>query len=419
MEALWCLPIQCKVWAVSIGLMIIMFCSCTDQNTEELDQALALFYENKMEQALPHFEQLADRDRDDADIYAWLAETHRRLGRKGAAVKMAAKAIALEPCHSFAHTVIADACHPFPVGTELLDSDTTWVHITKAVECDSTDGNAWIYLCGEAMIRRKYDVMRKAAGKLVETDFLTDAALAFGRWLLQTLPENAILITNGDMDTFPVMALQKTEGLRTDVAVAEKNWLGLKQYLSYLRDHYHIPLPVMDAHVDSLHAFMGFPENMLFVSALVFNGWLRMKAENSFSRPIALAITVYEDYYEDVKDQFQYAGPYLLWQSTSVYVTPDTSAIRKSIAGIRTDDFTGPWVSEADRSPVRKLYTKHIVKNVTQAAIVYSEEMINAKNFREALRILSWAEDFEKKTELGPVHAEQLSQLKAEAEGRQ
>jgi len=48
--------------------------------------------------------------------------------------------------------------------------------------------------------------------------FLHQAALAYGRAELRTLPPDALLLTNGDMDTYPAQAVQVTEGFRTDVA---------------------------------------------------------------------------------------------------------------------------------------------------------------------------------------------------------
>ena len=401
------------ITAVSLAVALILLgCVCTGQPSMSLDDALALYYENKLEQALPLLQEVVSQHKNDAEAHAWLAETHRRLGNKVEAVETAGQAIALEPCHSFAHTVMAAACHPVPVGSNLWDSDTTWIHILRAIECDSTDGNAWVLLCNDTAVRGKHGLMRKAAGKLIDTGFLTDAVLAFGRWLLRTLPENAILITNGDMDTYPVMALQEAEGLRPDVAVVEKHWLGLKPYLSYLRDQYRVPLPLTDDRIDSLYAAMPFPENMLFVSGLVFNGWLEMKAANSLVRPIALACTVSEDFYEAVGDQFRYTGPFLLWQQGPVDEIPDTSGLRASLRGIRPEDFVGPWVSEQDRSPIRRLYTKYGAKNITRSALVFSEELIEAKKAAEAMKILNWAEEFERRTELGPVFTEEIARLK-------
>jgi len=44
-------------------------------------------------------------------------------------------------------------------------------------------------------------------------------AEGFARDLLEPLPEHAILLTNGDNDTFPLWCMQQVEGVRRDVAV--------------------------------------------------------------------------------------------------------------------------------------------------------------------------------------------------------
>ena len=395
-----------------------MLCGCPRQQPARLEEPLALYHKNKLEQALPLFKQVIAQDKNNGEAHAWLAETYRRLGMKDEAVQSAERALELEPCNSFAHIIMANACRRLPTSTMWSDADTTWIHINAAIRCDSSDGNGWAFLCPEAMLREKFDMMRRSSRKMVETGFLMEAVLAFGRWLLRTLPENAILITNGDMDTFPALAVQATEGFRPDVAVVEKEWLGLKQYLHFLRTHYGIPLPLQDSDIDSLTEYTTFPENMLFMSNRIFKGWVDGKANGSLARPIAVAITVEESFFSDVKDHFRYAGPFLLWQPVPAIETPDTTALQASLAGVRPEDFTGTWVSEKDRSPIRRLYTKYMVKNVTKSALALSEEWIKAKKFTEAEKILSWADEFEKKTELGPVYTEQISRLRRAAKER-
>ncbi len=79
----------------------------------------------------------------------------------------------------------------------------------------------------------------------------------------------------------------------------------------------------------------------------------------------------------------------------------DTTALLISLEGLNSDGFSGFWISAQDRSFVRILYTKEIVRNITLAALAYGEALIKVKKFAEAEMILIWAEEFEKKTELG------------------
>jgi len=151
----------------------------------------------------------------------------------------------------------------------------------------------------------------------------------------------------------------------------------------------------------------------------VFLDWLDQKESGSFARPIGVAVTVSGSFLSGVEEHFQYAGPFLLSQPTLAGETPDTTALGASLTGLRHEDFSGPWISSQDRSPVRGLYTKRLAMNVTEAAFAYGAELIKAKRFADALRVLSWAEDFEETTELGPVYTEQISQLKEAAQVHQ
>jgi predicted negative regulator of RcsB-dependent stress response len=71
-----------------------------------------------------------------------------------------------------------------------------------------------------------------------------------------------------------------------------------------------------------------------------------------------------------------------------------------------------------DRSPVRRTGTDYLVVNVTYAALVYAQDLIDSGRNQEALEMLAWAENFEKKTELGPKMAERIAQLRVQAQGK-
>jgi hypothetical protein len=57
------------------------------------------------------------------------------------------------------------------------------------------------------------------------------------------------------------------------------------------------------------------------------------------------------------------------------------------------------------------------VKNVTAAAVTYSTWLINAKMFNDAKYWLSWAENLERQSELGPVFTGKIAELRKAAGG--
>jgi len=392
--------------------LVLIFAGCPAEQPTSLEEPLALFRENKLEEALPLFESVVAREEGNVEAHIWLAETYRRLKRTERAIEQARIALDLEPCNSFALTVMADATVPKPGAADPGDSQASWDHLMAAIECDSTYGSAWVSLWGIAIRRGETGMLHRSLRKIVETGFLTPAALSFGRWLLRTLPENAILITNGDMDTYPTMAVQETEGFRTDITVVELGLLNLPWGLRFCRDHGGVPLPFGDAELDELSPSTDEEGRATSPADLVFRGWVSEVRFGSYPRPIALAVTVYESFYARHRAYLQYAGPYLLVHPAPPRRPRNVDALRRCLEEIDEEDFVGPWVSRQDYSPVRGLYTKEIVKNVTAAALFYAEEMIGEGKLKVAEKSLTWAEEFERRTELGPVYTRRIAELR-------
>lgn len=404
--------------AVACLAGVMALSGCTIPSTEELDKALALYRQNQLNEALPLLEQAVTKNQSNAEAHAWLAETYRRLGKRDEAVRRARRAIILEPCHSFAHTVIADAHNPMYSTWESANSDSTWSHLRKAIVCDSTDGNAWMSLWSEAIRRGEVPMMKRALRSAVKSGFFTKAALSYGRWMLHHLPEQALLVTNGDMDTYPAVALQEVEGFRTDVAVVNRSLLNTTWYARFIRDYYGLALPFQDSQLDFLNAFKDAQGNLITVSDQILKAWLKQRASGDFLRPIAFSVTVDPSFTNAIKDHLQMAGPFSLWQPSPADAIPDTAMLRSNLASINSEDFAGPFVSPQDRSPVRRVYTNEIVRNITVTALTYSDLLIKSDSFSEAQKWLSWAEEFEKKTEFGPAFTGQITSLRETARQR-
>jgi tetratricopeptide (TPR) repeat protein len=400
---------------------ILAFCifgplNCTEEPSAELDEGLALYRQNQLDEALPIFERVAGQDDSNPDALAWLAETYRRLGRFDEAVEYAEKAIEIDPCHSFSHTILADALNPMYSPWKKTDRDKAWSHLLKAVECDPADGNAWLSIRTEAIYRGDRDLEKKALRSFVETGILTPVVLAYNRWMLRHVPENAILLTNGDMDTYPAVALQEVENFRTDVAIVNYSLLNTPWYARYVRDKYAIQLPFSDSELDSLKPYQTEDGTLVKKATQMMKSWLEMREGGELDNPIAISVTVGDlSFAGDSQDHLVMMGAFRLWQPSPAESPMDTSGMRESLAGIDPDEFAGSLVSEKDRSSVRIASTNRIVTNITELALKYSKTLLESGNPRQAYEMLTWAEEFEQKTVLGPCLSDQIEELKETA----
>lgn len=401
-------------WAVVLCIFLLL--NCAEKSGDSLDEGLALYRQNKLEQALPIFEGVVERDTNDPDALAWLAETYRRLGRFDRAVEMAEKAIKIEPCHSFGHTILGDAYNPMYSSWGKTDGDRAWDHLLKAVECDSTDGNAWLLIWTGAIYREDPDLERKALRTFIETGILTPTVLSYNRWMLRHLPENAILLTNGDMDTYPAVAIQEVENYRPDVAVVNYSLLNTPWYAKYVRDKYGIQLPFSDGRLDSLKPYQTEDGTLIKTANQIMKGWLEKRRSRALPNPIAIAVTVSDlSFAEDSQDHLVMMGAFRLWLPEPAESPADTTAMRESLAGIDPDDFAGSFASPDDRSSVRAATTDRIVTNITELALRYSKALLESGRPAEAYEMLTWAGQFEKNTVLGPVFSGQIEPLKETA----
>ena len=176
-------------------------------------------------------------------------------------------------------------------------------------------------------------------------------------------------------------------------------------------------MPFEDARLEALAPLKDDSGRVVTTSDQILRAWFDQKAKGTLARPLAVAVSVEEACYAEVREQMRYAGPFLLWQSRPTGEVPDTAALHACLLGMNPGDLRGDWVSQQDRSPIRRIHTKNVVKNVTAAAVTYSTWLINAKKFNDAKYWLSWAENLERQTELGPVFTGKIAELRKAAGG--
>jgi hypothetical protein len=180
----------------------------------------------------------------------------------------------------------------------------------------------------------------------------------FGLNLLATLPDKAILFTNGDADTFTPWYLQGGEGLRPDVSVINLPLLNAPFYVSQiLSNNQDLAISLSPQEVSELNIrpwadtsiyipvkcdprIFNIPDSVVFPDSVAFRitpniagkyllaqDWMLLQIieANAWQRPIYFAITVSED-------NLRWVAPYLRPEGVAQRLIPMQSpAINKQI----------------------------------------------------------------------------------------
>jgi hypothetical protein len=385
----------------------------------ENDPGVRLFLDNRIAESLPLLEQGAREAPRDADALAWLADCLRRLGRLDSADSTARGALALAPCHAFAHLVLANAYNPLYSGWERADADSAWRHVQLATTCDPGLGEAWSYAWVQALAHGDRVLEKQALRSMVSTGFLTPGLLAYARWALKSLPENAVYVCNGDMDTYPAVALQATEGLRPDVVVLNVGLLNTPWYRRIVRDRYALPLAADDGVLDSMQVMRLQDGSIRVVHQQILGAWLDSLAMGRFGRPLTAAITLTDEAFASEKEnRAVLAGPFRELQPAPVLAEVDSARVRHCFAFLDRAAARGPYVSTADHSPVRRAYTERLHDNIGELAVKYATEVAKGGDRARLRAAVDWARRLVRETGGSGDLVRELASLRAGAGGR-
>jgi ankyrin repeat protein len=318
--------------------------------TSSFDSARSLYNRGEVAASLPLFVDAAARDTSDADPIAWIAEVLLRSEDTAGAITGARLALARDDCSSHALGVLGTAYTPRRSAWPDADADTAWQYLRQAVECDPDDGNGWLDLVFAAAERGERDVEREALRKLMQTGFLTPATLAVGRWLLETAPPDAILVTSGDMDTFPLLSLQEVENLRQDVVVVNRSMLALQWYRDLLVERHGLGDPW--AMLESVSGWRDLAGDAAPVSAAdtAVAVWRAAVLTSRLDRPFAVSVSAGGELVGP--GTFSFQGSHLLLADSAM--SPDPNDLLARFETLDPRDLAGPPVPEADRSAVRQ-----------------------------------------------------------------
>ncbi|TFH64716.1 MAG: hypothetical protein E4G91_04920 [Candidatus Zixiibacteriota bacterium] len=126
-------------------------------------------------------------------------------------------------------------------------------YLEKAVAIDQNYVDPWFALVTHYMDSGDEERLDLALRRLLESGIITDEVMDYNYNVLTSLDDNAILITNGDNDTYPAWILTRILKIRPDVAIVNRSLLNTDWYPMYVIDH-GVPRFVAKSQLDELRS---------------------------------------------------------------------------------------------------------------------------------------------------------------------
>ena len=173
-------------------------------------------------------------------------------------------------------------------------------------------------------------------------------------------------------------------------------------------------MPMNDVALEEFVAYQDDKGHPVTLSDEIFRRWIEQDQRGELKRPLTIAATVDNAYYASDREHFANAGAFLKW-TAQTNPPSDIASMQKGLKGVRPEDFAGPWTSPQDRSPIRRLYTRDIVRNVTAAVLTVGESYVATKQMDRAREMADWAAELERVSNAAPAFAERIAALRKAA----
>lgn len=119
-------------------------------------------------------------------------------------------------------------------------SDKAVAYLKKAYELRPYEQELWDDMLAEATIAGDEISAVDFTKKLEQSAIYSDAAMEYSRNVLSSIEKDGILLTNGNLDTYPILIFQKQHNYRTDVKVICLDWMGSERYTNQVSQSFKL-----------------------------------------------------------------------------------------------------------------------------------------------------------------------------------
>lgn len=316
----------------------------SDEGLEEfLARAHKLFYEGEFQKARAYYDLVLMLAPNCAEAQIGLSFTSRYLRNDSLSFVEIQKALALDSLAGPAQWIYGELMWPWRAAkwdTPLDNEDRIRLslrHLQQAAASGhATAAHAHISLWTAYMALCDRDRMREQLMHMKAKNYFPQTVLDFSSNLLSGLEKDAILVTYGDMDTYPIFCVQEVFGVRRDVRVANFSLLGIPQILACLKKSFKIPLS----------------EEYDFDNAAALNPYEVLKDLVTTARrrnhPVYFSITTSNEIHEQFAEELILEGLVFKVDELRAPQRLDMEKIQANLAGnykITIPDSLRPWTS--------------------------------------------------------------------------
>ena len=166
--------------------------------------------------------------------------------------------------------------------------DVNWAetrrYLERAAELDPSYNDPWFMLAVNYLQEGNEERHNEALRHLLENNAVSEEVMDYSYNTLAALDSNAILITNGDNDTYPAWILSRVVGHRPDVIIANRSLLNTDWYPLRIIEHGAPPFITSDE-ITAIHAHAKPPWSDTLIVRLI-GAAVRAK------RPVYFALTL-------------------------------------------------------------------------------------------------------------------------------
>ncbi|MBT3253328.1 MAG: hypothetical protein HN995_11585 [Candidatus Marinimicrobia bacterium] len=241
--------------------------------------------------------------------------------------------------HADYKRLLMDGIKTYPANPTLLylagmrkhkmpSSDSDLALTVRAAELDPNYMDPWFNLVTEFMSRDEMEKMDNALNRLLKGGGISEEVMDYNYNLLINLEENAILITNGDNDTYPGWILQRILNHRPDVKIVNRSLLNTNWYVFHVIRQ-GVPRFITNADLEELKKTTRGPWDDVLINRII-------EAGSDEDIPVYFSHTLYLT--EGISERMKNGRKLGL----ATLVTPTDKSYRKQmlrVADLWTNDF--------------------------------------------------------------------------------